>query len=411
MGGGPQVAVSNGDPVVEMTRVDVAIVGAGPAGSLLAALLAARGVSTLLVDRDTFPRDKVCGEFLSYDALSLLDDATCAAIDDAGAPRIERARVVGRKQTLEFPLPAAARGVSRRFLDNLLVDRARAAGATVLEACSANGLERRESTTHLTIERNGEVSVIEAAVVAGAWGRWGRFDQQLDRSFVHDRRTRSFGFKRHYVAHHPPPPVDSIDLYSFERGYLGVNRVEGGATNICGLVHAERLAGHKGRWDAFIETLRDEEPPLEALYASHTAIQTRFLTSEPVIFRARAPLEHGVFMTGDASGIVDPLTGNGMAMAIQSAWLAVPSILTILADRSKRRQAERRYAASHHELFASRIHWSRAIAALLARPALLDRAIATLGRPSIGEMLVRRTRATPRQIERLRVASRYHGSS
>ena len=399
---GAEVAVPDGDPAVEVTRVDVAIIGGGPAGSLLASLLSARGASTLLVDRDTFPRDKVCGEFLSYDALPLLDEDIRASIDDAGAPRIERVRLVGRKHSLEFRLPAAARGVSRRLLDNVLIEHARKAGATILEGCTANAIERGGATTRLTLEQDGQHMVIEAVVVAGAWGRWGRFDQQMQRSFVRDRRTRSFGFKRHYVAHDPPPAVDSIDLYSFDRGYLGVNRVEEGATNICGLVHAARLSGHKGRWDAFVETLRDEQPRLETLFAAHTPVQSGFLASEPVIFRARSPVEHGVFMTGDASGIVDPLTGNGMAMAIQSAWLAVPSILSILADPSQRFRAERRYRAAHHRLFASRIRWSRAIAALLARPEILERAVATIGRPAIGEMLVRKTRATARQVEQLR---------
>lgn len=406
------MAVSNGDSAVEVTSavrtvvqtVDVAIVGGGPAGSLLAALLARRGVSTLLIDRDTFPRDKLCGEFLSYDALPLLDDGVISAIDAIGAPRIARVRMIGRKHTLEFALPSAARGISRLFLDDLLLQQARAAGATVLEGTTATDLKPRGDRTRLAIDSNGETTIVDATVVAGAWGRWGRFDQKLGRSFVHDRRTRSFGFKRHYVALGAPSATDSIDLYSFDRGYLGANRVEGGATNICGLVHADRLSGHKGRWDTFVDTLRSEQQPLEALFAAHTPAQAGFLTSEPVIFRARSAVERGVFMTGDASGIVDPLTGNGMAMAIQSAWLAVPAILTVLADVSKRSDAERRYRTAHHALFASRIHWSRAVAALLARPRLLDAAIATLGHPRIGELLVRKTRATGQQVDALRLS-------
>lgn len=384
-----------------MRRVDVAIIGAGPAGSMLAALLARRGASVLLVDRDTFPRDKVCGEFLSYDALPLLDAPTLQAIDEAGAPAIRRGRIVGRRHTLEFALPAAARGVSRRFLDDLLLQRARVAGASVVEGCAATDLTTGEGSSRLMVDRDGEMTRIEASVVAGAWGRWGRFDQKLGRSFVHDKRTRSFGFKRHYVPQ-PSSEPDSIDLYAFAQGYLGVNRVEGDATNICGLVHGDRLIGHKGRWDAFVETIRGEEPQLEALYRAHVPKQDAFLTSEPVIFRARAAVERGVFMTGDAAGIIDPLTGNGMAMAIQSASLAAPAILQVLATPSARSESERAYAAAHHALFASRIRWSRAIATLLARPALLERAIATIGTGAIAEALVHRTRATERQVDGLR---------
>src|SRR5207302_9219575 len=128
---------------------------------------------------------------------------------------------------------------------------------------------------------------------------------------------------------------------------LGVNDVEDGITNICGLVHANRLQGHKGRWDAFVETIRAEERPLESMYAQYEPAQDGFLSSEPVIFRSRSAVEDGIFMIGDASGVIDPLTGSGMAMAIQSALLAAPFIVSLLSG--KREHCERNYRARHHE--------------------------------------------------------------
>ena len=107
-------------------EVDVAVVGAGPGGSTLAALLAMRGVSVALIDRDTFPRDKLCGEFLSYDALPIVE---ALGIDLGDAPFIDRCRVVSRHRTYEFAFPHAARGVSRMKLDELLFRKAISAGA------------------------------------------------------------------------------------------------------------------------------------------------------------------------------------------------------------------------------------------------------------------------------------------
>jgi flavin-dependent dehydrogenase len=364
--------------------VDVAIVGAGPAGSTLAALLAGRGLAVALIDRDAFPRDKLCGEFLSYDALPI---AEMLGIDLSAAPQIAHCRIVSRHRTYEFDFPHAARGVSRLFLDHALHRRAVAAGAMAV------------TSPAIAVARDGvetEQGAIRARVVVGAWGRWGRFDQQLGRKFVRDRSHRNFGFKRHYAGQRPTANGQRIELYSFRRGYLGVSPVEGGITNICGLVHAARIAHLKGRWDAFIESIRAEEPRLEAMYARHQPAQEGFLSSEPVIFRGRSAVVGGIFMIGDASGLIDPLTGNGMAMAMQSALLAAPFVLRALDSR----KAEDEYRTRHAEMFLPRIAWSRRVAYLLSRPALLDAALALRSRAA-GPFLLRHTRGARDEIRSL----------
>jgi flavin-dependent dehydrogenase len=360
--------------------VDVAIVGAGPAGSTLAALLAARGLAVALIDRDAFPRDKLCGEFLSYDALPI---AEALGIDLSAAPAIAHCRIVSRHRTYAFDFPHAARGVSRLFLDHALHRRAVAAGAVAITSPATAVARDRVST---------EAGDVAARVVVGGWGRWGRFDQQLGRKFVRDRSHRNFGFKRHYRGE----LSDIIELYSFGRGYLGVSPLEGGLTNICGLVHATRIAHLKGRWDAFIGEIRAEEPLLEAMYARHEPAQEGFLSSEPVIFRGRSAVVDGIFMIGDASGVIDPLTGNGMAMAMQSALVAAPFIVRALSSR----KAEEEYRMRHAEMFLPRIAWSRRVAFLLSRPGLLDAALALRSRAA-GPFLLRHTRGTRDEVRTL----------
>jgi flavin-dependent dehydrogenase len=373
----------------------VAVVGGGPAGSTLAALLAQRGISVALIDRDTFPRDKLCGEFLSYDALPILERlGVLHDVDERGAPRIALCRVIGSKRTLTFDFPDVARGISRMTLDDLLFRAAITAGAQNFAGWTA---EKIASGT-LELRRGDERRTFRARAIAGAWGRWGRFDAELGRGFVRDRSHRNFGFKRHYFAASQP---EAIELFSFRDGYLGVNAIEDGLTNICGLVHGSRLSGHKGRWDAFVETIRSEEPRLEELYSRHVPAQPNWLSSEPVIFRARSPVEGGIFMIGDASGIIDPLTGNGMAMAIQSALLVAPSLVRLLEKPDDRRRIEREYRARHQTLFGSRIAWSRRVARLLSRPRLLDVALASVRSRAIGRFLLRRTRATRESVARL----------
>ncbi|HSP15783.1 MAG TPA: NAD(P)/FAD-dependent oxidoreductase [Thermoanaerobaculia bacterium] len=368
-------------------KFDVAIVGAGPAGSTLAAILARRGLGVALIDRDQFPRDKLCGEFLSYDALPILDRLGVAL----KTPQIASCRVISRHRQYEFEFPSAARGVSRQLLDDLLFRTAVRSGAHPFAGWTASDL------FPLSIERGGERQLIDARLIVGAWGRWGRFDTQLGRGFAKDRSHRHFGFKRHYVERQPSSAAGVIELYSYRGGYLGVSPIENRITNICGLVHASRLAGHKGRWQTFVDEIRSEEPRLDAMYARHEPAQDGFLSSEPVIFRARSPVERGVPMIGDASGIVDPLTGNGMAMAIQSAAVAVPHVMGMLGGRGN----ENAYRDAHARFFGPRIAWSRRVAAILSRPSLLDAALRAVRSRRPGEFLLAHTRATPAAVERL----------
>ena len=378
-------------------KFDVAVVGAGPAGSTLATLLARRGVAVALVNREEFPRDKLCGEFLSYDARPIVERLGLSL----ETPEITRCRVVSRRRVYEFDFPSPARGISRQLFDDLLFRTAIGAGAQPFAGWTATAL------SPLTIERDGERQTIETRTIVGAWGRWGRFDQQLERRFARDRTHRHFGFKRHYRGVDTLLPRASggeggrrpeeraphtIDLYSFRGGYLGVSPVENGLTNICGLVHASRLAGHKGRWDTFVDTIRAADPRLDEMYAGYEPAQEGFLSSEPVIFRARSPLERGIFMIGDAAGIIDPLTGNGMAMAMQSAVLALPYVMSGRAEG---------YGAAHEQFFGSRIRWSRRVASILSNPALLDACLRMVRTPKAGSFLLRHTRASIDAVERL----------
>lgn len=376
-------------------KTDVAIVGAGPAGSTLASLLARRGLTVALIDRDGFPRDKLCGEFLSYDALPILDAlGVTGALDQRDAPQISSCRIIGRRAVYEFGLPRPARGVSRKLLDYLLVRCAVDSGATDWTGWTAT----KVSSTSVEVERSGEKKTIAARAVAGAWGRWGRFDAQLGRRFVRDRAHRHFGFKRHYRAR--MQRSGTIDLYTFHRGYLGVSPVEGNLTNICGLVHASRLSGLKGRWEAFVAEIREEQEPLDRMYSSHEPAEEGFLSSEPVIFRARSAVEGGVLMIGDASGIIDPLTGNGMAMAIQSALIAAPAVLRLMTGPDRQKE-ENLYRTAHRDFFAPRIRWSRGVARLLSHPSILEAAMRFVRTPRAGQFLLARTRAAGSDVERI----------
>ncbi len=386
---------------------DVAVAGGGPGGATLAALLARRGISVALFDRDEFPRDKLCGEFLSYDALPVLDlIGLDSMLDEAGATSIRTCRLVGPRSVYAFGLPRAARGISRLRLDDMLLRRASKLGASVHEGWTVDTVNRTGSGFTLQVrDAAKEPHHVIAKLVVGAWGRWGRIDRQLERPFTRDTARRHFGFKRHYrrttpgqtsMAEGQVSTNDTIDLYSYARGYLGVSSVEGGAVNICGLVHAGRLDGHRGGWETFVGKLPEEGEHFRRLLATHEPAQDQFLTSEPVIFAARSPVVNGILMVGDAAGLIDPLAGNGMAMAIQSALVAA----TLISRRAEldADAIATEYEAAYLTLFLDRIRWSRRIAWLLSRPWLVDRAARVVRTPAVGSLLLARTRATDTQV-------------
>ena len=379
---------------------DVVVIGAGPAGSTLAALLAGRGVRVALVDRATFPRDKVCGEFLSYDSLPVLDAMGLLSIfDDRGAERIRRCVVRARARTYGFDLPSPARGISRRLLDATLFEHAVSLGATPLAGWGADDIRRGELTVVDVRGAEGELRSLFARVVVGAWGRWGRLDQTLGRAFVTNRSQRHFGYKRHFVRRNDIDGV--IHLYSYERGYLGVSNVESDRTNVCGLVHADRIRDLKGGWEQFVENLSLESEDLRDLFTTSRPAQEGFLSSDPVIFAARSPVQSGIIMIGDSGGIIDPLTGNGMTMGIQSALLAAGSVIQILGGGRFAEGAIDRYQAAWHAWFDDRLAWSRRTAWLLGRPRVLRAAIGAVRSPRAGSFLLEKTRARLDLVEHL----------
>lgn len=286
-------------------------------------------------------------------------------------------------------------------LDAMLVHRAVELGTTLLEETTVESIEAGSEASTLQAKRSdGSVIHITTRLVVGAWGRWGRLDRQLGRSFVEDHKHRHFGFKRHYAAN-DADDRSTIDLYAFGDGYLGVSAIEGNRINICGLVHESRLEGNKGGWNGFVSRLVRDSGPLAALFEHRDPAQEGFLSSEPIIFAAKSAVERGVLMVGDASGLVDPLAGNGMAMGMQSAFAAATHLTEFLRGRLDRRNMETEYERSFSTLFASRIRWSRRIALILSQPRLLDFGLPLARGEAVGKFLVARTRGTGTLVREL----------
>lgn len=366
-------------------RFDAAVIGAGPAGSAAATVLAESGRRVLLLEKDRFPRPKVCGEFLSGEALSSLDRLGVRSRVEAALPeRIVRGVIrPPRGRGISFDLPLAALGVSRFFLDDLLARRAAEAGAEV--RFGARVVYAREETPagfRIRVVEAGTESDVGAGFVVGAWGRWDSLDRSLERGFLRQRR-RFFAFSRDYAGA-TAPFAEEVRLYLFDGGYCGLTRVEGGAVNLAGVVSEKTFRRQGSRWDSLCGHARRSNPFLDRDLSGLDPGPVGFLGTGPVYFTAKPPVENGLVMAGDAAGFLDPFSGVGQAAALSSGILAGETVERALSGQVARGDLARAYEDAWRGRFSPRFQWSARLRMLILHPAA-----GALALRLFGERLVR----------------------
>lgn len=364
---------------------DAVVVGAGPAGSAAATVLARLGRRVLLLEKDVFPRHKVCGEFLSADALPSLEILGARdAVERATAERITRGTLhLSGGAAVSFDLPAPALGLSRFRFDDLLARGAREAGAEVrfgarvLAAAPGEPDGFRVRFVHEQAERE-----VAAHAVVGAWGRWDALDRTLERRFL-GRRLRFFGWSRDFQAERGRLEGE-VRLYLFAGGYCGLSRVEGGAVNLAGVVSDRAWSRAPGGWPAVVEAARRGNAALDSDLAAMTPGPIGYLGTGPVYFTAKPASENGILMAGDAAGVIDPFSGEGQAAALAGGILAAEMVERRLSGELSSDACARAYEAAWRRRFARRFAWSA-----LFRRLILNRTIGEVARRVAGERLVR----------------------
>ena len=365
-------------------RFDAAVIGAGPAGSAAACILGLAGRRVLLLEKERFPRPKVCGEFLSADAFSSLDRlGVRERVEQVRPERIDRGSIrppLG--DGIAFGLPSPALGVSRFFLDDLLARRAAEAGAEVrFGARVAFVHSESPAGFRIRVIEGGREADLETGVVVGAWGRWDALDRRLERGFLREGR-RFFAWSRDYGGD-TGKLAGQVRLYLFEGGYCGLSRVEGGTANLAGVVSEKTLRRAGSRWDSVCLHARRFNRFLDADLSALEPGPVGFLGTGPVHFTAKPPVEDGILMAGDAAGFLDPFSGVGQASALACGILAAETIEGALSGKIRAENLARVYGAAWRARFASRFQWSARLRSLMLHPTL-----AALAARLLGERLV-----------------------
>ncbi|HWO41763.1 MAG TPA: NAD(P)/FAD-dependent oxidoreductase [Candidatus Eisenbacteria bacterium] len=300
-----------------MTVVDVAVVGAGPAGSSAAVSLARLGYTVALLDKRVFPRDKLCGDFLNPASWPILNRLGVARdVLERPHQKVERFRFAFPDgQALVLPLVGRpgifGLGLRRADLDHALMKRAALDGVTVFEGCRAKTLTREAAGWFLVTEGETQAQPIKARVLVGADGRhsWVAQRAGLARG---PAAGRSVAFQ--WRARRPPGVGDAVEIHLMKGGYAGIVGVDHETINVCVAIERKRLASRARAGTALGEWIGRSRSLEEIVGARLGAIRSTY----PVYFSSRHPCADRVLLVGDAARVSEPVTGEGVYLALWS---------------------------------------------------------------------------------------------
>lgn len=344
---------------------DVVVIGAGLAGSGAAAALAQRGWDVLLVERDSLPRHKVCGEFLSPESQSSLAGLGVLPTVTALCPvPLHHARLVAASgRALNIALSACAWGVPRYTLDSALFNAARDAGADARTGVAATAVSLQDGGGWVDLRTGPDVERVHARVIMVACGRHPA--RPLRARPGTDPAQSAVGVKCHLVGARAD---DAVELYVFDGGYVGIAPVADGRVNMCLLASraAFRRAGANAQ--ALITAAMQWNPALGARLAHASVVSDTLCTVAPVDTNDRPAPWHGAPRLGDAAAMIPPLCGDGMSMALRSAELCVPLAHAVLSHAMTPHAWEHAYRRAWTREFGPRLYTARALERALLSP-------------------------------------------
>jgi menaquinone-9 beta-reductase len=296
-------------------NADALVIGGGPAGSMVALRLAAAGRAVVLVEREAAAHHKVCGEFLSREAVEYLAQAGVAP-RAMGASVVEKLRLSAGNKVIETSLPFQALSLSRRALDEALLGRAAESGCNVLRGITVEGLAVCGDGWRATL---GDGRQITAATVFLASGK----HEMRGWSRPAGKQNDLVGFKMHWrlQADQIEALRGTMDLYLFDGGYGGIALVEGEAANLCLVVQRAVLRRHGG-WPQLLAAILTENRHLRELLQDAKTDWERPLAVSPIPYGYLAEPMPGAWRVGDQAAVIPSFTGDGISIALHSAALA-----------------------------------------------------------------------------------------
>jgi flavin-dependent dehydrogenase len=293
---------------------------------------------------------------------------------------------------LEQKLPLGGFGISRFLLDHSLVQIARSVGVIVKENNKVNDLLFEQPGFRIETSPQSYT----AKVVSGSFGKRSNIDIRWKRGFslaATNKLNNYIGVKYHIKMDFP---ADTIALHNFDNGYCGIVKIEEDKHCLCYLTTANNLQKSKGSIAEMEKNILAQNPHLKKIFAGSKFLYEAPLTISQISFDKKTQVENHVLMTGDAAGMITPLCGNGMSMALHASKIAAKQINLFLEARISRAEMEEEYAREWNQEFSQRLKMGRRIQSLFGSKWLTNSFISLVKPfPAIISYLVRRTHGNP----------------
>lgn len=370
-----------------VNNYQVCIVGGGLAGLSLAIQLGRAGLSVALFDAGSYPRHKVCGEYLSNESKQYLLEL-CPALDRLKLPDIQQFELTSTQASkASFNLGLGGFGISRYLLEKMLKDEAELEGVDVFEQTKVTDVQKSGPEFTVTTTKGA----FSAQLVVGSFGKKSVMEKVLGTGIAW--QPNYVGVKYHIKTQHPN---NLIAIHSFPGGYCGISNVENETSCLCYIVNARFLNESQNQIPELERRFLHQNPHLKTIFNKAEFLWDKPLAISNVHFGIQASEKEHVLLLGDAAGCIAPITGNGMSNALRSAWFANRLILPFFEGKISRNELEKKYAQFWSGQFSTRIKLSRTLQRLAEKPRLSGASIHLFNLvPGLGSAVVKLTHGQP----------------
>ncbi len=372
----------------EQNSYDACIIGGGLAGLALSIQLSQLGYTIALFEKEQYPFHKVCGEYISLESWNFIESLGLH-LTSMQLPIINKLIVTAPNgNQLQQALPLGGFGISRYKLDNALKEIAVANKVTLFENCKVNDVTFSDNKFHLQTTSGN----FNSAVCCGSFGKRSNLDVKWNRTFANQKPNKLnnyIGVKYHIKTTFP---ADTIALHNFKNGYCGISKIEEDKYCLCYLTNAENLKAANNSIELMEKNILQKNPHLQIIFTNSEFLYQSPVTISQISFNKKTQVENHVLLMGDAAGMITPLCGNGMSMALHGSKIASGFIHEFLSGKISRAEMEAAYTTQWRSIFGKRLRAGRLIQSLFGKIWITNFFIGLMKKmPGLTRVLIKKT--------------------